>query len=151
MIGEAGLRAYREARRAGYPPQGAAYLARPAVVALESDGNAVAWDAGEFVHEGRRFSYRIEWDDNCLCLEEPEDREDVAELEHRGVIVTLGDAGESVWSVCGDRRTWLGRLSDDRHLAEVARDLADELLRQESEADERTVREQRRQLFGIPA
>lgn len=120
----------REARRHGYSPEAALYLAREPVVALESDGDAAAWDAGTFDYQGRTFAYRVEGDDDCLCGElEGIAGEDADQYEHRSVSVTLGDRRESLGSVCGDRRTWLGRLSDDRHLAEVARDLADDILR----------------------
>lgn len=117
---------YREARKAGYTPAQAAYLGRDPVVRLDSDPNITAYDAGSFDYKGETFGYRIVWDDDCLC--DPEYDEDIAELEHRTVFVSLGYREEVLGSVCGDRRAWLARLSDDRHVAEVARSLADELL-----------------------
>lgn len=120
---------YREARRAGYRPALAAYVGRPPVVELESGPDAGCWDAGTFDYRGETFTYRIEWDDNCICSESDlMEGEDLSDYEHRFVVVSLGDRDASLGGVCGDTRTWLGQLGDERYLAETARDLADEIL-----------------------
>lgn len=120
---------YREARRQGYQPALAAYLGRPPVVTLDSDPDVIGWDGGTFDYRGERFVYRIEWDEDCLCPEsDAMDGEDLSNYEHRFMTVALGLRAASLGSVCGDTRTWLARLGDERYLAESARDLADEIL-----------------------
>lgn len=121
---------YREARKQGYTPVQAAYLGRDPVVTLDSDPNVSAWDGGTFDYQGETFTYRIEWDEDCLCREPDSEvsSDEYERFDHRIVTVALALRVESLSSVCGDRSSWLGRLSDDRHIAEVVRDLADEVL-----------------------
>lgn len=95
---------YREARRAGYRPALAAYVGRPPVVELESGPDAGCWDAGTFDYRGETFTYRIEWDDNCICSESDlMEGEDLSDYEHRFVVVSLGDRDASLGGVCGNQ------------------------------------------------
>lgn len=118
---------YREARKAGFPPAYAAYLGRDPVVNLSNDGDH-GWDSGIFEYSGLTFRYLIEWDDDCLCHETDVTPDEYDRMEHRIVIVQPGDDQVLLGSVCGLRLTWLDVRGDDRCLAEVCRDLADELL-----------------------
>lgn len=122
---------YRMARREGYPPPAAYYAARPAVLELDPDPYADAFDAGSFTWQGAPFWYRVEWDDYCLCREDSERPDDWDEWEH--LSVTVGAVGtdevESLSSVCGDERTTIRRRSAEHYRADVMLDLAREILR----------------------
>jgi hypothetical protein len=124
---------YRMARREGYPPPAAYYVARPSVVELVPDDYADAFEAGRFEYKGQAFAYRVEWDDDCLCYDgDPaaldEDRD---QYEHTSVKVWPEDRPDdylSVGSVCSDERTPVRRRAAEHHRAEVMRDLASEML-----------------------
>jgi hypothetical protein len=137
VLSDVNLRAYREARREGYPIATALYSVRPPVVALESEPYADAFDAGTFTWHGVTFSYRVEWDNDCLCYESGSevDPEEARGYEHLSVGVCRGDewTDEASWlgSVCGDERTPVRRRMFERHIAEVCRDLAYEEMRRD--------------------
>lgn len=124
---------YRQARREGYLPPAAYSVARPAVLALDSDPYADAFDAGSFDYKGATFRYRVEWDDDCLCYDGDRDAldEDRDQYEHTTVRVWVDgkpDEFESVGSVCSDERTTVRQRASEHHRIEVMRQLADELL-----------------------
>lgn len=121
---------YREARRKGWKPWHAAMVARPARVELDSDPNAMSWDAGTFEYQGETFTYRMEWDDDCLCREPDTEMsaEDYEHSDHLILTVELGEDSESLGSVCTMRGDWVEDRAAACYRADTLAELADEVL-----------------------